>query len=125
LTMGANRPLAAFDQSCNAVRFLVGPLPAYNPEHEYTFVLDTGLAAPGPLHFGVSDGGFSDNSGAYIITVTQLSADGQAMGDDPDNATPLGVAQIVIDPNAVEGGGTATGEVTLTRPAGPGGEVVT
>jgi fibronectin type 3 domain-containing protein len=127
LTMGANRPLFAFDQSCNAARFLVGPLPAYNPEHEYSFVLDTGLTTPGSLHFGVSDGGFSDNTGAYTITVTQLSADGEPIGANPEPVSPAapGVAQVVVDPNSVEGGKTTAGEVALTRPAGPGGDVVT
>jgi hypothetical protein len=65
-------PLKAFGLANNAENFLVGPLPAYNPDHEYTFILDTTLSSPGHLHFGVSDGGFSDNKGAYTITVTQL-----------------------------------------------------
>jgi WD40 repeat protein len=67
-------PLAAFDVGNDAANFLVGPLPPYNPAHEYTLVLDTRLSSPGHLHFGVSDGGFNDNTGAYTITVTQLVA---------------------------------------------------
>ena len=65
-------PLPLFDVGNNAERFLVGPLPAYNSAHDYTFIVDTKLVSPGVLHFGVSDGGFSDNTGAYTITVTQL-----------------------------------------------------
>jgi hypothetical protein len=71
LTFGTS-PLQAFSLGSNARNFLVGPLPAYNPAHEYTFVLDTRLVSPGRLHFGVSDGGYNDNTGAYTITVTQL-----------------------------------------------------
>ena len=58
-------PLAAFDAGTDAASFLVGPLPPYNPAHEYTFVLNTRLSSPGHLHFGVSDGGFNDDTGAY------------------------------------------------------------
>jgi hypothetical protein len=65
-------PLVAFDLGHNAENFLVGPLPPYNPAHDYTFALNTRLSSPGLLHFGVSDGGYNDNSGAYTITVTQL-----------------------------------------------------
>jgi len=53
--------------------------PDYNPDHDYTFMLDTRLETPGQLHFGVNDGGYSDNTWAYTITVTQLVAD--ASGD--------------------------------------------
>jgi hypothetical protein len=55
-----------------AEKSLVAPLPPYNPIHEYNFILSTGLSSPGQLHFGVADGGFSDNTGAYTINVTQL-----------------------------------------------------
>jgi len=61
------------DAGADAFVHLVGGTPAYNPTHEYTVLLDTGLATAGQLHFGVSDAGFSDNSGAYTITVTQLT----------------------------------------------------
>jgi hypothetical protein len=71
LTFGTN-PLEAFSLASNAKNFLVGPLPAYNPGHEYTIILNTRLTSPGRLHFGVSDGGYNDNTGAYTITVTQL-----------------------------------------------------
>lgn len=54
----------------------VAPLytPAYRNDHIYSFIIDTGLVAPGLLHFGVSDGNFGDNSGAYRVEVTQLAA---------------------------------------------------
>ena len=70
--MRRTSPLPAFCLACNAERFLVGPLPAYNPAHDYTFILETRLASPGRLHFGVSDGGYNDNTGAHTLTVTQL-----------------------------------------------------
>ena len=65
--------LGARDVGNDARNFLVGPLPPYNPAHDYTVVLNTRLSSPGYLHFGVSDAGFSDNTGAYIITVSQLA----------------------------------------------------
>jgi hypothetical protein len=40
----------------------------------YTFDLNTGTSVFTKLHFGVSDGIFSDNSGAYTITVSQVAA---------------------------------------------------
>jgi hypothetical protein len=61
------------DLGSNAVRSLVGPLPPYNPSHEYTVVLDTRSESLTQLHFGVSDGGFDGNKGAYVITVVQLA----------------------------------------------------
>ncbi|MCW3098778.1 MAG: hypothetical protein JWL77_4396 [Chthonomonadaceae bacterium] len=61
------------DVGQNAVGHLVGGLPAYSPVHDYTVLLDTTLSTAGQLHFGVSDAGFSDNTGAYTITVTQLT----------------------------------------------------
>jgi hypothetical protein len=82
LTFGTS-PLAAFSLASNARNFLVGPLPAYNPAHEYRFILDTRLTSPGRLHFGVSDGGFSDNTGAYTITVTQLGPNGEPLPVPP------------------------------------------
>jgi hypothetical protein len=68
----APRPLVAFDLSSNARNSLYGPVPSYNPHHDYTVILNTGLIGPSQLHFGVSDGGFSDNTGAYTIRITQL-----------------------------------------------------
>ena len=51
---------------------IVGGLPAYNPNHTYSFVLNTGASVPTTLHFGVSDGIFTDNSGSFLVTITQL-----------------------------------------------------
>ncbi|MBP6012502.1 MAG: PEP-CTERM sorting domain-containing protein [Alphaproteobacteria bacterium] len=65
-------PLAPFSPARNAENFLVGPLPAYNSFHTYSFYLNTGTMTPTLLHFGVSDGIFSDNTGAYTITVGQV-----------------------------------------------------
>ena len=80
LTFGTSA-LLPFTPSQDAKNFLVEDLstgaagiPAYNPAHAYQFVLDTGTTTPTALHFGVSDGIFSDNTGAYAITVTQLAA---------------------------------------------------
>ncbi len=67
-------PLVGFNPAQNAVNSLVGPIPAYAPSHDYSFILNTGLAIPGALHFGVGDGNFGDNSGAYRVTITQLGA---------------------------------------------------
>ena len=68
LTFGTST-LVPFNPAQNAVNFIVGGLPAFNASNTYTFLLNTGLGAPGQLHFGVGDGLFSDNSGAYRITV--------------------------------------------------------
>jgi hypothetical protein len=65
-------PLTLFAANRDIRGFLVGSLPAYRADHNYTFIFNTGLASPGSLHFGVSDGGFSDNTGAYTLKLTQL-----------------------------------------------------
>jgi hypothetical protein len=49
-------------------------VPAYEADNTYSFIIDTGAASLTNLHFGVGDGNFSDNSGAYQIAVTQLEA---------------------------------------------------
>ncbi|BDI32342.1 hypothetical protein CCAX7_43930 [Capsulimonas corticalis] len=67
-----SQPLVIFNTSRNAANFIVGALPPYNPLHDYQFILNTGLSIPEQLHFGVSDGGFSDNTGEYQINVKQL-----------------------------------------------------
>jgi hypothetical protein len=68
LTFGTST-LAPYDASRDAKNFLVGALPAYNSNHVYSFQLDTGLTTLGQLHFGVADGIFGDNSGAYTISI--------------------------------------------------------
>lgn len=61
--------LTAHDKYKGAERAIVGALPTYSASHVYSFLLDTGTATPAKLHFGVVDGMFSDNSGAYTITI--------------------------------------------------------
>lgn len=46
--------------------------PAYESSHTYDLVLNTNSLSLVNLHFGVSDGQFNDNGGAYTIAVTQL-----------------------------------------------------
>jgi hypothetical protein len=62
------------NNSQEALNFVIGGLPVYNPTHIYSFVLNTGSFVPTLLHFGVSDQIFNDNTGAYTIVVTQLSS---------------------------------------------------
>jgi hypothetical protein len=69
LTFGIS-PLVPFNPAQNAVNFIVGGLPAYNPSHVYSFLLNTGVAVPTQLHFGVGDGQFSDNGGGFSVSVT-------------------------------------------------------
>jgi hypothetical protein len=64
--------LVAFDPAQDIKNFLVGPLPAFASGHTYTFDINTGVSVPTALHFGVSDGDFADNSGAYTIRITQV-----------------------------------------------------
>jgi hypothetical protein len=49
-------------------------VPAYEADNTYSFIIDTGAVSLTNLHFGVGDGNFGDNSGAYQIAVTQLAA---------------------------------------------------
>lgn len=71
LTFGT-AALTAFNPAQNAVNYIVGGLPAYNPSHVYSFLLNTGLSTPGQLHFGVGDGQFNDNSGAFTIQISAV-----------------------------------------------------
>jgi hypothetical protein len=48
-----------------------GYVPAYREDHTYQFVVDVGDAAS-QLHFGVADGTFADNTGAYEIEIREL-----------------------------------------------------
>ena len=64
----------AFDVDASAdVSLIDDYLPAYRANHEYNLVLDVGAAAS-LLYFGVANGIYADNSGAYTISVTQLEA---------------------------------------------------
>jgi len=67
------QPLVPLDPGQNAANFLVGVVPAYNPDHVYSFQLNTGVTTPVQLHFGVSDGNFSDNGGSFELTVSQAA----------------------------------------------------
>lgn len=71
LTFGTTA-LVPFAPGQDAVNDIVGGLPGYNSSHVYSFELNTGTTVPTFLHFGVSDGNFSDNTGAYTITVTAI-----------------------------------------------------
>lgn len=71
LTFGTS-PLVGFNPAQNAVNFIVGGLPAYSPDHVYTFLLNTGAVSPTQLHFGVGDGNFSDNGGSFRVTISAV-----------------------------------------------------
>ena len=58
-------------------------LPLYRANNTYQIIIDTTLllshgSVPAALRFGVSDTAFTDNSGSYSITVTQLIAQSAA-----------------------------------------------
>ena len=65
-------PLAAFTPSNNIQNFLVGPVPAFAASSVYTFQVNTGTAVPSTLYFGVTDGTYSDNGGAFQITISNV-----------------------------------------------------
>jgi hypothetical protein len=66
-------------------------VPTYRGDHTYHFVIDLRTSTPSPIYFGVIDGGFGDNWGAYNIQITQLAPANQS----PDvSAAAPSVAQI-------------------------------
>lgn len=65
-------PLAGFTPSNNIQNVLVGPVPAFSASSVYTFQINTGLATPGVLYFGVTDGQYADNGGGFRITISQV-----------------------------------------------------
>ena len=76
-TLAENQPDDAVNHivyDVNAGTAVTSPyLPAYRADHTYSFLIDTGsIAGPGSsaLRFGVDDGQYGDNSGAYTIEVT-------------------------------------------------------
>jgi hypothetical protein len=72
LVSGRTAPnFISFIEDVGAVPY--GTRPAYAADHVYHFVIDTPLAASA-LQFGVSDGNFGDNGGAYTVQVWQLQA---------------------------------------------------
>ncbi len=66
-------------------------VPAYRPDHVYSFILDTGNAAATTLWFGVSNGNFMDNGGSYTVEITQLAA-----VPEPCTLALLGAGALVV-----------------------------
>ncbi len=64
-------PLQPFDAANAAFSSVIGGRPAFNVSGVYSFLLNTGSTAPTNLYFGVTDGNFGDNGGAFSITVIQ------------------------------------------------------
>jgi hypothetical protein len=64
----------SFIEGVGAVPF--GTLPARNtaPPYAYRFVIDLGALAAQPLQFGVLDGVYGDNGGAFDLGLYQLRA---------------------------------------------------
>lgn len=101
---GANaRQYVTFIDGVGAVA--AGTAPAYSADHKYHFVVDLGNFAAAPLVFGVLDGVYSDNSGAYTITAYQLRA-----GAAPGVPEPASWALML-------GGFALLGTATRRRPA--------
>lgn len=85
LSIGWNgAPLQAYDYSgersmINYISFVdgLGPVaaphrPAYEPSHIYHFVIQVPQLA-GQLAFGVADGDYEDNGGAYLVSVWSVT----------------------------------------------------
>lgn len=64
--------LQSGDAANAAYNYIPGGAPAYSPTNTYTFLLNTGLATPGQLHFGVTDGVFEDNTGSFTLSITSV-----------------------------------------------------
>jgi hypothetical protein len=101
LTFGTTT-LVAFDPSQDIKNFIAYDLlantavtapyvPAYEADNTYSFIIDTGAVSLTSLHFGVGDGNFTDNSGAYQIAVTQLAAI-----PEPGSLLLLGVGAVTL-----------------------------
>lgn len=87
----------------NFISFIEGPgfvtapaRPAYAANNTYRFVVNVPLLA-GALTFGVSDGNFGDNGGAYRIGVWQLAA---RSVPEPAPIALLALALIALTPCA-------------------------
>jgi hypothetical protein len=65
-------PLAGFTPSNNIGNFVVGAVPAFSASSVYNFRINTGLATPGTLYFGVTDGQYSDNGGNFRLTISAV-----------------------------------------------------
>ncbi len=68
------QPLTGFQPGRAIYNFVEGGRPAFSADNIYTFVLNTGAAAPTRLYFGVTDGIYSDNGGSFNLEITQLGA---------------------------------------------------
>ena len=68
--------LIRFIDGVGAVAANTLPAPAVGPDYRYRFVIDLGALAPQPLHFGVLDGNYADNGGAFRLALYQLRAGG-------------------------------------------------
>ncbi len=73
-----------------------GYTPAYNASNTYHFVVNTGLFWAEQLQFGVSDGNFGDNGGAYNISVWQLEQGGSSVPDAPAPYATLGIVLVLM-----------------------------
>ena len=62
-------PLQPFTPGNAAFTKVVGGRPAFNVSGVYTFLLNTGATTPTNLFFGVTDGQYGDNGGAFSINV--------------------------------------------------------
>jgi hypothetical protein len=71
-----------------ASNFIVGPIPAFNPSGIYSFNLNTGVTTPTTLYFGVDDDILTDNTGAYVLVISQVV--------DPEGGVPEPAVWIVI-----------------------------
>lgn len=74
-----------------------GYTPAYESvTHTYHFVVDTGLLSAQQLQFGVSDGNFGDNGGAYDISVWQLEKGVSSVPESPAPYTLFGLSFLCL-----------------------------
>jgi hypothetical protein len=78
----------------------LGSRPAYAPDHMYRIVVDVPVANVGPVSFGVSDGNFGDNGGAFTVKVWQLRSGLSTGGNVPEPTSAvlvaLGLAAVAV-----------------------------
>jgi hypothetical protein len=70
-----------------------GTRPAFAADHIYKFVVTVPPVNVGPLSFGVSDGNFADNGGAFTVKVWQLQAEPAASSPVPE---PTSAALVLL-----------------------------
>lgn len=75
----------SFIEGVGAVPF--GTLPTRNtaPPYAYRFVIDLGALTAQPLQFGVLDGVYGDNGGAYDLSLYQLRAGATGAIPEPES----------------------------------------